>query len=228
MKAPINEIFSSIQGEGILIGHRQIFLRFSGCDLNCEYCDTPHNNYTEISLEEIVRLILNLETEIKHQAISFTGGEPLLYNDFIKELILILKQKTELKFYLETGGHRPDKLIDIINYIDYVSFDLKLPSILKSKDLWEEHKEFIKIINNANKASYAKIVIEEKSTYEEIIKACKLLENYNNIELVLQPVYSNYPCPLSHILKIEKLCSEILGRARIRVIPQIHRILGIR
>ncbi|MEM4195978.1 MAG: 7-carboxy-7-deazaguanine synthase QueE, partial [Methanothermobacter sp.] len=43
MKAPIMEVFSSIQGEGLLLGKRQIFIRFAGCNLNCSYCDTPES-----------------------------------------------------------------------------------------------------------------------------------------------------------------------------------------
>ena len=50
MKTSINEVFSSIQGEGILLGRRQIFVRFSGCNLDCNYCDTSKSrnpNYGE-------------------------------------------------------------------------------------------------------------------------------------------------------------------------------------
>ena len=89
MKAPIIEIFSSFQGEGLLIGERQIFVRFAGCNLNCNYCDTNESKSEkagrlmtpgEVS-EEINKL---LTPDCK--TISFTGGEPSLYPDFISEV----------------------------------------------------------------------------------------------------------------------------------------------
>ena len=51
MKAPIIEVFSSIQGEGLLIGRRQIFVRFAGCNLNCNYCDTPESRKSTAGTE---------------------------------------------------------------------------------------------------------------------------------------------------------------------------------
>ena len=48
MDAPIIEIFSSIQGEGLLIGERQIFVRFAGCNLDCTYCDTKNSQSANV------------------------------------------------------------------------------------------------------------------------------------------------------------------------------------
>ena len=88
MKAPIIEVFSSIQGEGLYIGKRQIFVRFAGCNLNCKYCDTSNSKMVfsgkEMSVTELHDKINNLITPDFH-SISFTGGAPLLQADFIKK-----------------------------------------------------------------------------------------------------------------------------------------------
>ena len=60
MKYPINEIFYSIQGEGRFFGQPSVFIRFAGCDLNCDFCDTDHSNYTDIDAEEICKAIKTL------------------------------------------------------------------------------------------------------------------------------------------------------------------------
>ncbi|MDZ4172032.1 MAG: 7-carboxy-7-deazaguanine synthase QueE [Methanobacteriaceae archaeon] len=90
MKAPIMEVFSSIQGEGLLIGRRQIFVRFAGCNLNCNYCDTPESRKSiagqQKTLEELQKDIMDIITPDFH-SISFTGGEPLLQANFIKTFL---------------------------------------------------------------------------------------------------------------------------------------------
>jgi organic radical activating enzyme len=76
MKARINEVFSSIQGEGKLIGRRQVFVRFSGCNLECNYCDTPLSrdpNFGALfSAEELFNSIDNLITPDFH-SVSLQG-----------------------------------------------------------------------------------------------------------------------------------------------------------
>jgi organic radical activating enzyme len=73
----INEIFYSLQGEGYFSGTAAVFIRFSGCNLQCNFCDTEHESGMEMSKEDILSQIENYPT--KH--IVFTGGEPSLFMD---------------------------------------------------------------------------------------------------------------------------------------------------
>ena len=89
MKAPIIEIFSSFQGEGLLVGQRQIFVRFAGCNLNCNYCDTNDSKSEQsgklMTPEEVINEINKILTP-DCKTISFTGGEPSLYPEFISQV----------------------------------------------------------------------------------------------------------------------------------------------
>ena len=125
MKAPIIEIFSSFQGEGLLIGERQIFVRFAGCNLNCNYCDTndskSEKSGTLMTPDEVTAEINKLITP-DCMTISFTGGEPSLYPQFISEVA----KNFNLKIMLETNGTLPEN-IESIEKLDIVSLDIKLP-----------------------------------------------------------------------------------------------------
>lgn len=70
----INETFLSLQGEGYFTGTPAFFLRFSGCNLQCPFCDTQHQSFTEMSEEDIVQEACRHDT--RH--IVITGGEPAL------------------------------------------------------------------------------------------------------------------------------------------------------
>lgn len=93
----VNEIFVSLQGEGHYTGTAAVFLRLSGCNLSCPFCDTQHQSYTEMSDEEIVRTVSSFVP--RHLVI--TGGEPTL--QLTSSLIDSLH---EAGFYvqLETNG----------------------------------------------------------------------------------------------------------------------------
>ena len=74
MKTKINEIFSSIQGEGPVVGYKQLFIRFCGCNLNCAYCDTEFDIGKEYSPQELFKKI-STEYDLKtFHSISLTGG----------------------------------------------------------------------------------------------------------------------------------------------------------
>lgn len=89
----VNEIFYSIQGEGFYSGTPMVFVRFSGCNLNCWWCDTNHAPYTEMTLVEIKTRV----TQYPDVPVCFTGGEPLLQLD---QAIL----HTFKKIHIETNG----------------------------------------------------------------------------------------------------------------------------
>lgn len=97
----INEIFYSLQGEGRYAGTAVIFVRFAGCNLNCEFCDTAHQSYKEYTNEEILR-------EIKRYApcnrIILTGGEPIL--QLTAEFLDLLVENGYI-INIETNGTRP-------------------------------------------------------------------------------------------------------------------------
>ena len=125
MKTHINEVFSSIQGEGTLIGRRQVFVRFSGCNLNCNYCDTSKSRDPQfgnlVSADKLFDQVNKLITPDFH-SISLTGGEPLLHSDFIKDFL----EEHEFKSLLETNGSLPKELQKISELLDYVSLGYKI------------------------------------------------------------------------------------------------------
>lgn len=111
----INEIFYSLQGEGFHTGTPAVFVRFSGCNLRCSFCDTQHQTGEIISLQEVVN-------EINKYPIApllvLTGGEPSLFID--EAFAAELKQKTGKKISIETNGTR---LLPI--NLDWVTFSPK-------------------------------------------------------------------------------------------------------
>ena len=121
----IKEIFRSIQGEGANMGLPFIFIRFSGCNKNCPWCDTDWKGGTEMSVEEIVREVRRLAGEDKYIRILFTGGEPLLQLN--TELIEAISSEFMFTFFaLETNGVTKWKEDSLIN-IDHITISPKGP-----------------------------------------------------------------------------------------------------
>lgn len=76
MRLKVNEIFYSLQGEGAQTGKPVIFIRLSGCNLRCSFCDTKHEEGSEMTLDTILTKVKEQSTVCNY--IIFTGGEPLL------------------------------------------------------------------------------------------------------------------------------------------------------
>ncbi len=221
-KARITEIFSSIQGEGLYVGHEQIFVRFYGCNFGCKFCDEKHKkDFSLISSGEVTEKIF---TEGKDMA-SFTGGEPLLNADFLKEVLPSVRKK-KVKTYLETNGLLTDELKEVINDLDVIAMDIKLPSSTGKRGRWQEHECFLKEADK--KEVFVKSVITKNTSLSDIRMAVSVIKEVGkDIPFILQPVSYN-----DNIERIEML-REFFYKAKeslnhVRIIPQVHKILGVR
>ena len=127
----INEIFYSLQGEGFHTGTPAVFVRFSGCNLRCAFCDTQHQAGRAMSLEDIVAEINQYPNA---RMIVLTGGEPSL---FINEVFVKALKTTGKLIAIETNGTRP-----LPSNLDWVTFSPKTgfeggdvePCVLKTCD----------------------------------------------------------------------------------------------
>lgn len=225
------------------MGCRQIFIRLHGCNLNCSYCDTvsaeiPLHCRIEttpgrgdfkllvnpLNAEDIAAAAAALELS-QHHSISLTGGEPLLYPSLIKELAFLIKG-TRRGIYLETNGTLPDSLAEVIRLIDIVAMDVKMPGSVGNAPLWEEHSRFLKIASA--KKTFVKVIAGENTRLEEIKMAAELIKSTApGITLVIQPVSVRgeiNKIPAARLLELQQTALEII--ADVRVIPQMHKIMG--
>ncbi len=234
------EVFSSIQGEGQYVGYRQIFVRLAGCNLECKFCDTPTSRtfakngqiektagkrdfetiFNPLSIDQLAEYI-NSMLVFPHHSISLTGGEPLCQVAAIKKLAPLLKGP----IYLETNGTLPSQLASVLNYIDIISMDIKLPSAT-GQNSWQQHREFLQIANQ--RTVFVKLVATAEMNDDEFRQAIELIASVNNeIPFIIQPVTPINSChgvTPDMVLNLQEQALTLLSN--VRVIPQTHKFIG--
>ncbi len=204
IKILVNEIFCSIQGEGVDTGLPTIFIRLTGCNLRCSYCDTKYAYYEgeELAAKDILEKI----KEWKCRRICITGGEPLLQENVYDLIDLLLKEKYEIS--VETNGS-----IDISKLAErnvVIKMDIKLPSS-GMHDKMEMNN-----INLLRSQDELKFVIGDREDYN---CAKKIIEKYRpRCHIIMQPVWRK--------LAAAKLAEWILeDGVDARLSVQLHKIL---
>lgn len=200
----INEIFYSIQGEGKWMGLPNIFIRTTGCNLRCSFCDTTYAYETgeEMSIEEIINRIR------KHPCnyVCITGGEPLLQEAIVQLIDVLLEKKYVI--CLETNGS-----IDIENLVGKkslsISLDIKCPS-----SAMHEKMNF----NNVSLLTcndQLKFIIQNREDYEYAKKITKKYKPQSAI--FFQPVWG---------INLKELSSWVLNDGLdVRIGLQLHKII---
>ena len=228
-KAKISEIFQSIQGEGKYVGVAQVFVRFFGCPLDCVWCDTPYARgggraqYKEYECSELVLAVRKLWDRC--HSVSLTGGEPLFQAEFLKTFLPMLK-KIRMTTYLDTNGILDKALKEVINDIDIIAMDIKLPSSAKCQPFWDEHKRFLKIAKQ--KDVFIKIVLTGDTLKKDLERAAVLVADIApETVIILQPSTFDFSEPyMTKCRAYQKNCLKYLDD--VRIVPQMHKLIGIK
>ncbi len=219
----IIEIFKSIQGEGPYTGIDQLFVRFFGCNIHCDFCDTPQENYKEYGVQQLKSEVTGFKN---FHSISLTGGEPLCQADFIREFLDTTTGR-DYKIYLETNGTLPLELAKVIDQVDIVAMDIKLPSATGRQGFWHEHEEFLNIAKS--KDVFVKMVVTKSTVEEDIFKAAEIIKRIDsNLFSIFQPNWFDLDHSLlSRMIGFKKFFLEN-GINNVKILPQAHKCAGIK
>ena len=259
MDVNLVEVFSSVQGEGVYVGAPTVFVRFGGCDLRCSWCDSPQTwrpaRRCRIEVRpgsaEFRELASPVPIAVAESAIialasgpgdfvSFTGGEPLLQPEPLRELAEAVRSQG-LRVYLETHGLAVEALTSLGAAVDVVSMDWKLasevrresdPKGVQPQPFHDEHQRFLEVA--ARRAeTLVKIVVTSTTTEDELAEACRrIAETAPDTPLVLQPVTpfgksqkskgSGETPDAKQLLAWVRACRETLET--VRLVPQTHKV----
>lgn len=206
----VNEIFASIDGEGLKTGELACFIRLAGCNIKCSYCDTKYalekDNGEEINIENILKRI----NEFGISNITITGGEPLIHKDIDKLIDELLKNG--YKVNIETNG-----TINIDKYLHrcLITMDYKCPSSLM------EDKMMLSNLEKLTENDVLKFVIQE-SDFKSVVN---ILKTYNIKSFVyISPIFNKIePC---RIVEFMKECNrKKINMTKVRMQVQLHKII---
>jgi len=246
MAANLVEIFSGIQGEGMYVGQRQIFVRFAGCNLRCAYCDTPKSRAVPrefrvesqagsreltrrpnpVDEDALLRLLRTLHaSDPCHRAISLTGGEPLLQAESIARLAPRLRA-LRLTLHLETNGVLANALKYVIDCVDVIAMDIKLSSVTGQSNRFDDHRAFLGAAGS--RKVFVKVVVGAETATDEIREVCRLVSGQSkDIPMVIQPVTGmpDGAAPPDEQALLRLQSAAALHLRTVRVIPQAHRVM---
>ncbi|MFA6450343.1 MAG: radical SAM protein [bacterium] len=201
----VNEIFSSILGEGTYAGVPCAFVRLTGCNLRCAYCDTQfaYENGIEMSVDQVVRSVAKYNLA----PVLVTGGEPLL-QDGVYELLNKLLDADHIVLLETNGAVSVDKVPgDVITIMD-----LKCPSS------GECHRNIFSNLDYLSDPDNVKFVIRDRTDYEWAVNVIDEYGLETLLFILMSPVYGAIdPKQLSEWMLEDKLLA--------RISLQIHKII---
>ncbi len=207
------EKFISINGEGKKAGQLAVFIRFKGCNLECEYCDTKWANerdakYDEMSAKQIYDYIKS--TGVKN--ITLTGGEPLIQKDFY-HLLKLLSQDNNIEIEIETNGSVDLKEFTNIKNAPAFTMDYKLLASGMEDKMCHENFGLLE------KKDTVKFVVGSK---DDLIRANEIIKEYN-----LENKCAIYFSPVFGSIKPEEIVDFMIEKKlnNVNMQLQLHKFI---
>ena len=237
-RARVSEIFTSIEGEGIFVGKKTLFIRLSGCHLKCRWCDTkyalPLDSGTDYQIDEIKDLIIK-ELQPFTYKVNFTGGEPLLQIEAVIELADFIKKQTNLKTYMESSCFDSELFSKVLPCIDICKIEFKTDDSKVVED--EEYDNLIlneikclELAVERNKATYIKIVVTNSTNLESfknlVYNISEKIKPSDILGFIIQPSFGIDQPTVNKLLDTYDIVQPIFPE--VRIIPQLHKEIGAR
>lgn len=235
MKVRLFEIFTSVEGEGILFGTKTLFVRLAGCPFTCFYCDTkeslPLDSGNEYSIEEAIKLIDN---NLKDQTfkVNFTGGDPLIQHHAVAELAKHVQSK-KIPTYLESSCFDSKRFCHVLPYIDIVKIELKTrdSDFVDSKHyeaLIENATQCLTLSVSSKKTTYIKIVVSSKTQLDDfkflVNKIFNIVSKEEIDGFIIQPTFGVSEPSLELLLEFYDVVYPYYRD--VKVVPQLHKLIG--
>ena len=235
MKVRLFEIFTSIEGEGLLYGTKTLFVRLAGCPFTCFYCDTkeslPLDSGTEYTIDEAKQLI---DSNLKNQTykVNFTGGDPLIQHEAVAQLAKYIQDK-KIPTYLESSCFDIDRFNHVLPFINIVKIEFKTKDsdFVDSKHYEKLIDQAIKCLESsveAKKPTYIKIVVSSKTQpkeFEELTNQIFSKISKEDIDgLFIQPTYGIAEPSLDLLLELYDIVYPKF--VDVKVVPQLHKFMG--
>lgn len=252
----IVEVFTSLQGEGSMMGTRQIFVRLAGCNLKCSYCDTDFSVKKTFPLEttpfsrnfehppnpvdsqKLLQLVLELREKSLTDWLVFTGGEPLIQADFLKSFLPLVK-KEDLNVYLETNATLPENFKKVSEYVDFVSLDIKLSYLCQPDYALKKQPDFFQLCRG--KRGEAKVVMVDLKSFLQKNQSPKktldeLVSDFEQKIAKFSTVLPDYPLILQPATgffqpdfeqMIEYQSLALKYHSKVKLLPRLHILYNL-
>lgn len=238
----VQEVFYSVQGEGLWAGRVQHFIRMMGCSVGCRFCDTPARlpqrcdgsrapsspvHERELDVAELIEIVTRHDRRMPGaHSIAVTGGEPLEQWEFLRELLPEIGKSFPGKpVLLETAGIHAEAMSRVAGDVDLVSMDLKIPSTSGLHGTRPLHEKFLDALKECD--FYVKVIVDQYTPAREIKEAAGMVASARPAApLFLQPVTrEGRVWGGAYLIDLFSAARELLRD--VRVVPQIHTVLSL-